>query len=130
MQKKQESLTIFSLAQPLFETEFFSLKGDKFRDALPFGLEFVDNFQSAQVIAWNGLVTPKSSEISESILKRLQEGAVLLYIGEPRTLYKNHPFVKFISTENMKVVTLSGYDALPEELLLALQQCREKMQHV
>lgn len=130
MKKTEETLSLFMMGQPAFETEFTSISGDKFKDALPFKINVVDDFKSAQVIAWNGVTTPKSSAVGEEILKRLQEGVVLLYVSEPRTLFKGHPFLKFISLENIKVVEVSGSDLLPEEILLALQKCWEKIKHV
>lgn len=130
MKKNEEFLSLFIHGQPAFETEFTSIRGDKFRDALPFTLKIVCDFREAQVIVWNGVTAPKSSAVGEEILKRLQDGVVLLYVSEPRTLFKGHPFLKFISLENIKVVELSGTDLLPEEILMALQRCWEKIKHV
>ena len=130
MAKEIPPLKLFCLSQPLCVTEWVSLLGDKYAQALPFKVKLVFDVAEAQVIAWNGIITPTSAASQEAISQRLSQGTILLLMGEGRTLLQGHPFVKFADTATYKVVDLAGWSVLPEELLSALQQCWEKINHV
>lgn len=130
MNKQKPKMTLFCLSQPVVDTEWASLLGDKFSQAMPFELSLSTELGTAQVIAWNGLLTPKSIDVYEMVLSKLRDGAVLLLLGEARTLFQGHPFVKFADTTNFKVVELPSWAILPEELLNGLELCWEKIKHV
>lgn len=130
MKKNNTELTIFALSQPLWSTEWASLRGDKFRNALPFPVRFVSNIEEAQVIAWNGMLTPKSSSALKPLIEKLNHGSILLLMGERRTLLEGHPFVKFANSSKWRVVELPGWSVLPEEMLKSIHECWELISHV
>ncbi len=131
MQKKDiPVLKIFLMSQPLANTEWSSLLGDKYLGSTSFRWEFVENIQDSEVIAWDGVITPKFSIFKDQIFSLLASGRVLLIQGEARTLYKSHPFVELFNLESVKLVELPGWSVLPEEMISALELCRQKLGHV
>jgi len=121
-------LKIFCLSHPLFDTEWLSLLGDKYQGALEFDFTIVDDISEAQVVVWDGIITPKNTFYLKPVLEKIRASKILLLQGELRTLFVGHPFVKMVNLENMKYVELPGLTVLPEELLSALEQCHQKLQ--
>ncbi len=130
MNKQVPTLRVFCLTQSLCHTEWTSLLGHKYAEALPFTVELVDELKDAQVIAWNGLVTPKLDACLAPLIERLNKDAVLLLMGEAHSLYRQHYSVKYADIAGWKVVELPSWSVLPEEILSALSRCREKLPHV
>lgn len=130
MKKNNEYLNIFCLSHHLKDVEWSSLLGDKYQEALPFQINLVEDLSEAHIIAWDGIISPKISTQYDQLLKKLEASALLLLMGETRTLLRNHPFVKSVDTTGMRVVELPGWSILPEELLAALQSCWEKLKNV
>jgi hypothetical protein len=121
-ERKKSRLKIYSLAQPLLHTEWISILGDKFSAALDFEIEFTDDPMSAQVIAWDGVVSPKLRRLLPQ-LQLLLEGKTLLLMGESRFLYEKSPLVALYPLKNKKIIQLPGWSILPEEILKLLNEC-------
>jgi Ni,Fe-hydrogenase III small subunit len=130
MEKKTELLKIYLFSGPLLSTEWLSLLGDKYVHALKFTWEYVKNPDEADIIVWDGVISPKLSLYADKIVARLEVGKVLLLTGEARTLYENHPFVKLLKLNQLRYVEVPGWSVLPEELLLALTTCHQKLGYV
>lgn len=130
MKEKIRLLKIFNFSHPLMNTEVLSLLGDKYRETLPFQLELSSDYNSSDVILWDGVMTPRNHKIVEKILRDVKTGKVLLLIGESLTLFKDHALVRSLSTENLNCVELPGWNLLPEEILMALETCYKKSKHV
>ncbi len=130
MKEKPAPLRIYNFSHPLMHTEWVTLVGDKYHRTLPFEWEMVKNIASAQVIAWDGIITPKNQNIVDELLISLKENKILLLIGESITLLENHPVVKMIDTKGFKFVEVAGWNILPEEILAALESCHQKLNHV
>ena len=128
MKKERPVLRVFCLSHPLFSTEWLSLSGDKYLGAMPFDVEIVEDIFTAEVVAWDGVITPKNTYYLKSMVEKIKATKVLLLQGEMRSLFEGHPFVKSVNLENMKYVELPGLTAMPEELLGALEQCYQKLQ--
>jgi Ni,Fe-hydrogenase III small subunit len=128
MKKERALLKIFTLSHPLLETEWLSLLGDKYSGALEFDFIIVDDVNEAQVVVWDGIITPKNTFYIKPLLEKIKTSKILLLQGEMRSLFTGHPFVKMVNLENMKYVELPGLSVLPEELLGALEQCYQKLQ--
>ncbi len=130
MKDKIAPLKIFSFSHPLMMTEWFSVQSDKFSRSLPFSWEIVSDYASSEVVIWDGVITPKNEEIVGKMFTDFKETKVLLLFGESMTLLKNHPTVKMLNPEGLRYVELAGWNILPEEILSALEQCRERIAHV
>lgn len=130
MNENKQLLKIFNLGHPLLVTESFSILGDKFLHALPFDFEYVQDMSSADVIIWDGILTPKNHDLVQVILEEMKKSKVLLLLGESMTLFKNHPVVKMFDPTNLNYVEVPGWNVLPEELLAALELCYQKLQNV
>ncbi len=130
MKEKKQLLKIFNLGHPLLVTESFSILGDKFLHALPFEFEYVQDMGLADVIIWDGILTPKNHDLVQSILEEMKKSKVLLLLGESMTLFNNHPIVKIFDPTNLNYVEVPGWNVLPEELLGALELCYQKLQNV
>ena len=130
MKKNEISLKVFFLSQPLLHTEWISLLGDKYYHSLTFKLEVTKDLASAQVIAWDGVITPKNATYMKEVIQSLSDKKVLLIQGEASTLLKTHPIVSQINLESHSYVELPGWSALPEEMIAALEICRQKVGHV
>lgn len=129
--KNETELMICLLGQTTLLAEWASLAGDKYRSALGFPWRFTDDVDAAQVIAWDGVLTAKSSFYFTPVVERLKEGkAVLLLQREAWTLFNDDPFLTFVDPKDLKVVELASGNALPEDLLAALIAAREKLGHV
>lgn len=130
MKDKIAPLKIFNFSHPLMVTEWLSIQSDKFSRSLPFTWEIVSDYASAEVVIWDGVITPKNEEIVSKMFTDFKEAKVLLLLGESMTLLKNHPTVKMLNPEGLRYVELAGWNILPEEILSALEQCRERIAHV
>jgi len=126
----KESLAIYQVSHPFMMTESFSLLGDKYLHALPFSLNYVDKIDEADVIIWDGVITPKNHVLAEMILEEMKKTKVLLLLNESMTLLKNHPIIKMFDPINLNYVELTGWDTLPEEFLGALELCHQKLRNV
>lgn len=126
---EDKSLKIYNFSHPLVKTEWMSILGDKYRDALPFSWEIVDDHTSADVIVWDGVIGPKSKAIN-SVLEELKKAKILLLMGEGMTSLKSHPLVNLIDLDQIKYVEVSGWSILPEDILSALETCYQKFSHV
>lgn len=123
---KKETLKIHCLSQPLLHTEWDSLMGDKYAHALPFTVEFVDQWEEAEIIAWDGIITVKNAYHMEKIIAALKAGKKLLLQGEARTAYRDNPLAKLVDLEGLAYEELPGWCVPPEDILQILQ----KLKHV
>lgn len=130
MKEKQIDFKIFHFSHPLMQTEMISLVGDKYKDILPFSWSFVNSFKDADVVVWDGIVTPRNQNYIKDMLENIGSSKVLLLLGESLTLFKNHPMVQEINLDSVKTVELASWNVLPEEILAAFEVCREKLAHV
>lgn len=130
MKENTITLKIFNFSHPLTDTEWITILSDKFCHALPFKWEYINDFNSAQVIAWDGIITPKNQSIVAEMIKSIKGNKILLLIGESQTLYKGHPIVKLLDTHQLNIVEIPGWNILPEEILAALVKCYQKLIHV
>lgn len=128
--KEQPTLTLFCLTDSTFPGEWLSIQGDKYKDALSFPWKMVNQFQDADVIIWDGLISPKASLVMEEIIEHLKKGKMLLLERQAETLHQHFPFVKILSLDQIRYIEVSGRNILPEELLLALEACYQKCHHV
>jgi hypothetical protein len=129
--KKASELNIFILGQSLLQPEWSSLMGDKYRHALPFSWKITDDFNKAQVIAWDGLMTPNASSVLEKVEALLkEEGRILLLQREGFTLFQDNPWIKYLDLDQVRYVELPSGGVLPEDLLEALEICHKKLHNV
>lgn len=130
MSKKDFSLKIFCLTQPLITTEWLSLMGDKYKHSLPFPFEFVETIEEAHVVAWDGVISVKMKSLMEEISAEFSRGRIYLRMGEATTLYKDSSMVELFTLPDSQIVGLPGWNVLPEEMLNALEKCYQKIKHV
>lgn len=130
MKEKISSLKFYNFSHPLLNTEVLSLFGDKYERALSFSWEFTSDYETADVVLWDGVVTPRNTQQAERILSDVAKTKILLLIGESMTLFRGHSLVKSFSLEGIRVVELAGWNVLPEEILLAFESCYQKIKHV
>jgi Ni,Fe-hydrogenase III small subunit len=130
MNEKQVALKIYNLSHPLMNTEMFSIQGDKYVRSLPFEWQIVNDMASADIIVWDGVITPKNQDVIKPLLESFKTSKVLLLLGESMTLFKNHPMVQLVELSDLRYVELAGWSVLPEEILSAFDQCREKLKNV
>lgn len=130
MKEKVAPLRIYNFSHPLMNTEWLSIQSDKFSRALPFEWETVSDYASAEIVVWDGVITPKNEEIVSRMMNDFKETKVLLLLGESMTLLKNHPIVKMLNPTGLRFVEVASWNILPEEILSALEICREKLKNV
>lgn len=130
MAEKRPVLKIYSLGHPLMTTEWRSILGDKYCQALPFNIEITESMEDASVIAWDGVISLKQRRNVPEIEAELRKGKVLLMLGESQTLFKDHPLVKIFSSKENCTIQLTGWSILPEELLAAFEACYQKIANV
>jgi hypothetical protein len=123
------TLLIYGLNQPLLTTEWVSMLGDKFSQALPFQFLLTDDISAAHVVAWDGVISPKLERIIPEIEKHLAT-KILLFMGESQTLLRDHPIVRLYQGNPERTFQLTGWSVLPEEILAMLETCYQKIQHV
>ncbi|MCM2351506.1 MAG: hypothetical protein NDI69_15900 [Bacteriovoracaceae bacterium] len=130
MKEKTQPLKIYNVSHPFLGTESFSLLGDKYLHALPFKVEYVDAIDAADVIVWDGIMTPKNHDLIQVILEEMKRSKVLLLFNDSMTLLKYHPLVKLFDPTNLNYVEITGWSLLPEEILQALELCHQKLRNV
>lgn len=130
MKEEAKVLKIFHLSHPLMTTEWTAVLGDKYNNSLPFSWSFASNIQEAQVVVWDGVMTPKMGPLLGPLLEDFKQTKVLLLVGESMTLLKNHSIVKLVSLDDLRYVEISGWSVLPEEILGAIEACYQKLNHV
>lgn len=130
MKEKVAPVKIYNFSHPLMTTEWLSIQSDKFSRTLPFEWEMVNDYASAEIVVWDGVITPKNAEITDSMIKDFKESKVLLLLGESMTLLRHHPVVRMLNPEGLRYVEVAGWNILPEEILSALELCREKLKNV
>lgn len=128
--KDQVFLNIYSFSNPALHTEWASLLGDKYCHSMPFSLKFVDDINDAHVIAWDGVITPKGHHYMDKVVEKLKSGALLLLMGEARTLFKDSPIVELLNLDQIRYVELTGWSLLPEDMIQTLKSCHQKTTHV
>ncbi len=126
---EKNTLNIYCLGGPLLSTEWASIMGDKYREHLNFEPVLVASPDEAQVIVWDGVMTPKSHTTISELIDRVGEKTVFLLTGEATTLLQDHPFIRF-NTRKLSSVFLPPSKVLPEEILESLQECRKMVGHV
>lgn len=130
MKEQRKNYKIFCLANSMMSTELLTLRGSKYADALPFDFEFSQNLQEASIIAWDGVIASRASREIQKIIEALRNGKILLLLGESYSLFKGFPSVETLPLENLNVVELTGWTVLPEDLLVGLEKCHQKLSHV
>lgn len=126
---EKTSLNIYCLGGPLLSTEWSSIMGDKYRAHMNFEPVLVNSPEAAQVIVWDGVLTPKSTPLIGKLIDQVTDKTVFLITGEALTLFRDHPFVKF-NSRDLPAVYLPPSRVLPEELMEALDECRKRAGHV
>jgi hypothetical protein len=124
---KNKIMKVYIALHPATCTEWISIQGDKYRHALPFAWEIVDDLKLADVLVWDGVISPKSENLPEIVDDLVNKGKVLLLQGEAVTLMKEHPWVKLFYSEKVEFFSLPGWSVLPEELLGVLEKCYKKL---
>lgn len=130
MKETAKVYKIYQLSNPLMNTEWPAVLGDKFHKALSFEWAMTTDLKEADIVVWDGVISPKSASLLNPLIEELKQNKVLLLVGESMTSLRNHPMVKLVSTEGLRYVELSGWGVLPEEVLGALEACHQKLTHV
>lgn len=122
--KKNSSILLFNFSHFLIDSEVPALLGDKFFQGNKLTLVLTREVEKADVIVWDGIITKKNRTFAEKILDELKKNKALLLLrnnaGEdPR-----------LNLEEVKYVELSSWSVLPEELMMALEECHKKLKHV
>lgn len=130
MKEKTSTLKIYNFSHPLMLSELLSLSGDKYAKVLSFEWELVDEIASAQIVVWDGVVTPRNQSSVARMLELLRDGKVLLLLGESKTIFRDHPLVRSLDLTNLRTVEVPSWNALPEEILSSFEHCREMLAHV
>jgi hypothetical protein len=130
MAEKRKLVKIFSLSHTLQSTVFISLMGDKYRHALPFDFTLTESIEESDIVAWDGVITIKLKRLLPVIEENLKRGKILFMMGEAQTLLMNHPFAELFQKQEIETVQLTGWSVLPEDMLMALESCYQKINHV
>ena len=130
MKEKQAPLKIYSFSHPLMTTEWYSVFGNKFNHSLPFSWEMTDNYTASEVVIWDGVINSKNRSLAEKMIADFKSTKVLLLLGESMTLFKDHKTVELVNLTDLKYVEVSGWSILPEEILVAIETCFQKVRHV
>lgn len=123
------ALKYYCLGGPHLSTEWASILSDKYRDYKGLSPVMVSRPEDAEIIVWDGILTPKSSPHIKELIAKASPGTVMLITGEASTFHRDHPFVR-ISDVDFPAVFLPPSRVLPEELLEALDECRKRKAHV
>jgi Ni,Fe-hydrogenase III small subunit len=130
MKEKSKPLLIYQLSHSLMVTEILALAGAKYASSMPFTWELTDDYETSDIVLWNGILSLKNEEFLTKIIDDIRSRKVLLLIGEAITLFTDHPFVKVPDLGDLKMVEIPGWSALPEDLLMALESCEKKLKNV
>lgn len=123
-------MKVFHLSHPFEDTEWLSLSGDKYASALSFPLEETTTAQEADVVLWDGVMTPRTQAHVYSVLHSLSDRQILLLLGEARTLLEHSPFVKLFESRSVRIAELCGWSILPEQILSVLDKCQHALAEV
>ncbi|MFL5785142.1 MAG: hypothetical protein ACJ76H_11055 [Bacteriovoracaceae bacterium] len=126
---EKASLNVYCLGGPLLSTEWAGLMGDKYREHMSFTPVLVATPEEAQVIVWDGVTTPKSQRLIQDLLNSVSDKVIFRLTGEAPTFFQDHPFVR-LNRREISSVHLPPSRVLPEEILEALEECRQKAGHV
>jgi Ni,Fe-hydrogenase III small subunit len=121
-------MKVHLMSHPLLCTEWLSLKGHKYLHLPDFNWEIVDSPEDADVLVWDGVLSPKA-QANLKYLKSLASSKVLLLQGESRIALAQHDYVKLFELDGVRYVELQGWSVLPELLIEALKQCYQKLGH-
>lgn len=130
MKEVDQVLEIFCFSSPVLMTEWQSLLGSKYDQVLPFRWHTTLDYEKAQVVIWDGVITPKNERIVSKLIEDLKSSKVLLLMGEALTMFHNHLTVKVLDTSGIRYVEIAGWNVLPEEILAALEECYKKIKDV
>lgn len=130
MKNEVQPLRIYNFSHPLMKTEWLSLAGDKYNGVLSFPWEIVSDYATADVVVWDGVISPKMSEAVTRLLEDLKNTKVLLLMGESMSSLRDHKIVKLVELDQIRYVELPGWSVLPEDILGAIEQCHQKLKHV
>lgn len=130
MKKNIETLKIYQLPNPLMSTELLALLGNKYFEALSFRWEFVSDISQCDVVIWDGVINSKSARIYETMIPYIDDKKMLMLVRDSLAYPSENPMIKLIDLEKVQYVEISGWGALPEEILAALEQCYKKIKHV
>lgn len=130
MKETAKIFKVYQLSNPLMNTEWPTVLGDKYQKALSFDWAMTTDFNEADIVVWDGVISPKSATLLAPVMEEFKQNKVLLLVGESMTSLRNHPMVKLLSTEGLRYVEVSGWGVLPEEVLGALETCHQKLTHV
>jgi Ni,Fe-hydrogenase III small subunit len=117
-------MKVFHLSHPFEDTEWLSLKGDKYAGALSFPIEEAASVTDADVVFWDGVMTPRTQAHIYSVLRALSDRQILVLLGEARTLLEGSPFVKLFESKSTRIAELCGWNILPEQILSVLEKCQ------
>lgn len=129
MKDQKKNIRLYNFSHPLMETEVLSVLTDKYRSILPFECVEVYDLDQADIVLWDGVLTPKNQTRVEKMMETINSGRVLFVLGESQTLFKDHPIVKFVDPSGLNFVELPGWSLLPEDLLQGLNECYKKLNH-
>jgi Ni,Fe-hydrogenase III small subunit len=113
-------MNVYLFQNPMQSTEWLSLEGSKFKDALSFPWKFVQDPKEANVIVWDGFVSPKLAHRKTEIMEMLIPRKILICNGA----------IDSEDFESVQKVILPGITNRPEELLGALVECFERLKNV
>lgn len=117
---------IFLMSQPLGNLEWLTLLSDKYLANQGFHIETTWDFDSADIIAWDGVISPKLELYLPRILENLNRGKILILMGEARTLLQKHSIISLLDLKGLNVIDLPGWTIIPEDIILALSSDRQK----
>ncbi len=126
----QQPLRIFSFSHLLYATELPALTGDKYAHALPFAWEITTDYDAADVVLWDGVITARNRSAAERILSDARGSKILLLMGESATLFQSNPLVDLVDPLSINAVDLPGWNILPEDILEALMKCHKRVNRV
>ena len=113
-------MNVYIFQNPMQSTEWLSLEGSKFKDALSFPWKFVSDPKEANVIVWDGVMTPKLLHRKTEIMDMLIPRKILICNGA----------LEDANFDSVQKVILPGISNRPEELLFALAECFERLKNV
>ena len=106
------------------------MTGDKYSRALPFAWELTTDYDAADVVLWDGVITARNRSVAERVLADARGTKVLLLVGESATLFQNNPLVELVDPVAINAVELPGWNVLPEDILEALAKCHKRVNRV
>jgi hypothetical protein len=130
MKETHEPLRLFSFSHLLLATELPALTGDKYAHALPFPWVLTADYDAADVVLWDGVITPRNRGAVVRLLADARGPKVLLLVGESATLLRDNPVAELVDPAGLNAVELPNWNLLPEDLLAALVECRKRVTRV